>query len=304
MTSHTTHLTASIPADQIEQAHDHMLTVAQPDGDRFFSAEPNRTGTDGDYLIITTVARPDIADAYRQTADEIDGMALTPAVSEYAEIRTPALPAQGEPVEAGNIYADEGGGLWMARQSHSRSEHAPFDTPALWMRYRDAESGDRWIAAEDVEVGEVRSYDGEIYRVIQAHVTQEDWTPDATPAMWELLKSSSGDDEPDGGGTPDWEPGITVEVGDLYTYEGSTYRVIQGHTTQAGWEPPNVPALWDMIVDVNTSPSEDLQTLDGVGPTLAERIIDDRPYSTVDDLTRVDGVSQSMVDGWGDEVTV
>ncbi|MFE6871253.1 carbohydrate-binding protein [Kitasatospora sp. NPDC057692] len=31
------------------------------------------------------------------------------------------------------------------------------------------------------------------------------------------------------------------------TYNGVSYRCIQGHTAYAGWEPPNVPALWQAI---------------------------------------------------------
>jgi len=46
---------------------------------------------------------------------------------------------------------------------------------------------------------------------------------------------------------PQWEPDLDVGgEGDsgLYEYEGVTYRVIQAHRTQIGWEPPKVPALW------------------------------------------------------------
>ena len=25
------------------------------------------------------------------------------------------------------------------------------------------------------------------------------------------------------------------------------YQVVQAHTTQAGWEPPNLPALWQLV---------------------------------------------------------
>lgn len=46
---------------------------------------------------------------------------------------------------------------------------------------------------------------------------------------------------------PEWKPGTTVKPGDHYTHNGSTYEVIQGHTTQAGWEPPAVPALWKKV---------------------------------------------------------
>ena len=33
-------------------------------------------------------------------------------------------------------------------------------------------------------------------------------------------------------------------TGDLRTYEGTTYSCVLAHTTQLGWEPPVVPALW------------------------------------------------------------
>lgn len=47
--------------------------------------------------------------------------------------------------------------------------------------------------------------------------------------------------------TPEWKPGTTVKPGERYTHQGATYEVIQGHTTQAGWEPPAVPALWKKV---------------------------------------------------------
>jgi protocatechuate 3,4-dioxygenase beta subunit len=47
------------------------------------------------------------------------------------------------------------------------------------------------------------------------------------------------------GGT--WQAGRTYAAGDTVTYGGSTYRCIQGHTAQVGWEPPNVPSLWQRV---------------------------------------------------------
>ena len=43
-----------------------------------------------------------------------------------------------------------------------------------------------WIVGEAVEPGDRRYYapTGRLYKVIQAHTTQADWTPDATPALW------------------------------------------------------------------------------------------------------------------------
>ena len=47
-------------------------------------------------------------------------------------------------------------------------------------------------------------------------------------------------------------------------------------------------------VNINTATSDELQTLKGIGPALAQRIIDDRaangPYKTIEDLKRVSGI--------------
>ncbi|WP_214411205.1 dioxygenase family protein [Sphaerisporangium fuscum] len=50
---------------------------------------------------------------------------------------------------------------------------------------------------------------------------------------------------PTPGGT--WQAGHTYQAGDQVTYGGVTYRCIQGHTALVGWEPPNVPSLWQRV---------------------------------------------------------
>ncbi|MEW2388120.1 M20/M25/M40 family metallo-hydrolase [Streptomyces venezuelae] len=50
-----------------------------------------------------------------------------------------------------------------------------------------------------------------------------------------------------GGGETTWQLGATYAAGDVVTYNGVRYRCIQGHTAYPGWEPPNVPALWQAI---------------------------------------------------------
>ncbi|MFI9001025.1 carbohydrate-binding protein [Streptomyces sp. NPDC053541] len=54
-----------------------------------------------------------------------------------------------------------------------------------------------------------------------------------------------GPGEPEPGGT--WQAGTVYAAGDTVTYGGATYRCLQGHQAQAGWEPPNVPALWQRV---------------------------------------------------------
>ncbi|HCA85662.1 MAG TPA: serine protease [Streptomyces sp.] len=47
------------------------------------------------------------------------------------------------------------------------------------------------------------------------------------------------------GGT--WAAGTVYTAGDQVTYGSATYRCLQGHQAQAGWQPPNVPALWQRV---------------------------------------------------------
>ena len=41
-----------------------------------------------------------------------------------------------------------------------------------------------WETGIDYSVGDRRQYDGLLYRCVQAHRSQDDWTPPAVPALW------------------------------------------------------------------------------------------------------------------------
>jgi chitinase len=51
-----------------------------------------------------------------------------------------------------------------------------------------------------------------------------------------------------------WAAGVAYVQGDTVTYSSKAYDCRQSHTSLAGWEPPNVPALW-----LETSASVDVQ---------------------------------------------
>jgi chitin-binding protein len=51
--------------------------------------------------------------------------------------------------------------------------------------------------------------------------------------------------QPPAGGT--WRAGTAYSPGNVVTYGGASYSCRQAHTALAGWEPPNVPALWSRI---------------------------------------------------------
>ena len=44
---------------------------------------------------------------------------------------------------------------------------------------------------------------------------------------------------------PDWQPGLTVEVGDVYSYDGTLVECLQAHTNHDPTHTPDTtPALW------------------------------------------------------------
>ena len=101
--------------------------------------------------------------------------------------------------------------------------------------------GRNWHANIAVQVGDVFTYKGALWRCIQAHTTQGGWQPDKTPALWHRVEVVAE------GTVRVWAAGIDYVAGDEVAYpdaEDELYVCQQAHTSQAGWEPPGVPALW------------------------------------------------------------
>ena len=48
--------------------------------------------------------------------------------------------------------------------------------------------------------------------------------------------------------------------------------------------------------NVNTANQAELELLPGVGPVIAQRIVDNRPYATVDDLLKVNGIGKMSIE--------
>ena len=49
------------------------------------------------------------------------------------------------------------------------------------------------------------------------------------------------------------------------------------------------------IIDINRASQEELESLPGIGQVIARRIIEGRPYRTVDDLRRVKGIGEKRL---------
>lgn len=60
------------------------------------------------------------------------------------------------------------------------------------MRYFSLHNGvelfPTWVVGKAYAVSDRAQYNGTLYKYIQAHTLQTDWTPDATPALWAVVR--------------------------------------------------------------------------------------------------------------------
>jgi len=77
-----------------------------------------------------------------------------------------------------------------------------------------------WQAGVKYEANALREYEGKLYRCIQAHTSQEDWTPSSASSLWKL----AGDPAEE---YPLWSQPVgamdAYSIGDKVTYEGKHY---------------------------------------------------------------------------------
>ena len=95
-----------------------------------------------------------------------------------------------------------------------------------------------WKPGMTLAVGDTVMHGGGMFVTLQAHTTQAGWEPGtATQSLFRRVKQE---------GSTEWQPDTDFATGEDCTFEGSTYTCLQGHTSQVGWEPPNVPSLWKL----------------------------------------------------------
>ena len=91
-------------------------------------------------------------------------------------------------------------------------------------------------------VGDVASYDGVLYRVVQAHRSQADWTPDKVPALWTPVRKVAG-------AAPDeWVQPVgasdAYRKGDRVLFQGKVYESLIDANV---WSPTAYPAGWKAV---------------------------------------------------------
>jgi len=114
-------------------------------------------------------------------------------------------------------------------------------TDAELLSIQPALEGRLWQPGIEVKVGDVYTFGAFLWRCLQDHTTQGTWTPDLVPALWRKVEIISED------AVRVWAADIDYILGDEVAYpdaDGTLYTCLQAHTSQTGWEPPAVPALW------------------------------------------------------------
>lgn len=100
-----------------------------------------------------------------------------------------------------------------------------------------------WKESKAYVSGERVLYNKILYKVLQDHTSQADWTPDAAPSLFAKVLI------PDADVTPEWEqPGSTNPYmkGDKVTHNGYIWISLVDNNV---WEPTEaVPTLWEMEV--------------------------------------------------------
>lgn len=93
-----------------------------------------------------------------------------------------------------------------------------------------------------LDVGEYIQYNDKLYKVLQAHTVQEQWTPEAAPSLFaEVLV------DPTGETILEWkQPDSTnpYMTGDKVKYEGVIYESLIDNNV---WSPAAYPAGWKQI---------------------------------------------------------
>ena len=100
----------------------------------------------------------------------------------------------------------------------------------------------RWKIGISYTVGQFVNHNEVLYKVLIAHTSQTDWTPDISPSLFAKVLI-----DPTGETIPEWvQPDSTnaYMIGDKVKYEGKVYESIINNNI---WSPAAYPAGWKLI---------------------------------------------------------
>ena len=92
-----------------------------------------------------------------------------------------------------------------------------------------------WVVGKAYAVNDRAQYNGTLYKCVQAHTSQADWMPSATPALWKTVSVDE---------YPEWVQPTgahdAYNIGDKVTYNGQHYVCTSNANVYApdvyGWQ--------------------------------------------------------------------
>jgi hypothetical protein len=142
-----------------------------------------------------------------------------------------------------------------------------------------------WTPGKPYSVGERVRYGGRIFKVLQAHTSQDDWTPSRAPSLFaEVLTSEDGEPQ-------EWvQPSSTNPylTGDKVIYNGLVYESLIDNNV---WAPDAYPDGWKLLSEPEPEPEEPTETIpEWVQPDATNA------YNTGDKVTYNGHTYESVID--------
>ena len=109
--------------------------------------------------------------------------------------------------------------------------------------YREWEVGKAYTVGEFLTYGVNGVGDPQLYKVVQNHTSQAEWTPDKTASLYDAIGL-------DGDGYPVWSQPTgahdAYNTGDIVNYNGTLYKsLIDGNT----YSPEEYPSGWEVCTE-------------------------------------------------------
>lgn len=98
-----------------------------------------------------------------------------------------------------------------------------------------------WQADKAYVVDDKVKYEGNLYKCLQAHTSQANWTPTAAASLWAKVLI------PDENAIPEWEQPESTNaymVGDKVMFEGHIYESVINNNI---WSPSAYPGGWHLL---------------------------------------------------------
>lgn len=96
-----------------------------------------------------------------------------------------------------------------------------------------------WSEGIAYAVGDRVKFGDTLYKCVQAHTSQSDWTPDLTPALWTRVTIEE---------WPEWVQPTGAQdaymTGDKVTFQGNHYISLIDNNT---WSPADYPRGWEEV---------------------------------------------------------